>query len=1372
MMKNKILKLFSIIVLSLVTFFAFSCVKTDSFALKQTEYWLDRYEETVVELAKGDSSALTWTSNDTAIVTVEDGKLIAQGKGKTTVSVTDGQKTEELTVTVRNSGVKPKIGFTELNAYMGVETEIPGLLNYAGKDMYTDIAYSLDLEDDSYLRVDGNTVEGLKLGEVKGTLSADWKDLKLSKQITFKIYESVYMTKESDTIEIHNVDSKLGKAALGIHLFELEEEISELIEYEIVSGEDCVRVENGTVYAKAEGQAEIMASYSKYGINATASVQVTVLPNYLQAYMVKPATPYQITYKKHEGSVGGRQADDMYAYRAGDTVTSSNCFDHRVANKDVDVKVMDLYRKGYRYFTFDVYYTSNENLMVGCHNYTYWLGVGNLFRLDYLTIISDGEVTNCLVKDKWITLCYDLKAIWEISYGLPANIFYFVNDKTATSYLMNVRYYLDDKFIPDDNRTYEDEGSYVQATNDEFDIAVPVSKSYSLTTGEPAIVVTEDSVPFYTAYNTSVGGRTDAYRYYTQKVGKDTNALVVSTSLNATYADGMWRMSQKGSYLAWDIYPQANSTITFTMNGMKKSFAVKVGETNVFEEESWFTVIKDGVKQSVLTANEWQTVVIAFMDNYDESCAASNITFSVYEANVTTYVSNVRYYKDNSFIPTAYEEEKYAPYILDSSASVSLNRVETGSFKGAYEYANASNSDGALSFKGIKTAENTADKFFEDGYNFVKYHVYLANDVQSITVNATGEKNFTDFNVTLTVGESVVGSGIYLFNTDETKATVLEMGKWYTMYIPVTYSATDVGTPEVWFSVNGGTQTNPAKAYIKYVTFEYAVNVPTLNTSSTVSHLVSLEYQKSGEFAGSWEYVNKSSGGEESATKNWGESGVHFSRVHDASTNKPSAFFKEGYKWVKADFYMTDSVSTFSIRFSAGKNNAYWIQNIAFNSLIAKNIYVTDLDGNRWNVIPTNEWFSLYIPVDVLSTDDNYYMVSVYTNGGSEANPSVAYVKNIEYLTSYEIPEYPAAPTSPINVSVHLRQDEGELITGMSLEKQTSGDFADAYKYTNGQLGRAGTHSSRFGELGIFFNEIYNANLGYNAANQPFFEMGYKYVSLDFYAENSVYSFDFRHGDSVAKGWIQELKADTSFTSDVFAIYDANGNKVNKWTAGAWYTLVIKPVEGEKLCIQTNAENSSSSAPVMYVKNLAYEVESSFETQSANLYIRTDKGASHSVVYQTEGDFAGCWKFTNGNYTTETQCGFMFDQLQQSNGTRITTFFDNGYQYISLQFYVAISTVDSIDLRHGDKTDRYFTDGTAREQNNGDIFTIYDADGNKVTTLTAGAWYTLVIKPEKYTDGNASGVYINLRETDNSQEAPVMYIKNATYSVDAPYAEN
>ncbi len=475
------------------------------------------------------------------------------------------------------------------------------------------------------------------------------------------------------------------------------------------------------------------------------------------------------------------------------------------------------------------------------------------------------------------------------------------------------------------------------------------------------------------------------------------------------------------------------------------------------------------------------------------------------------------------------------------------------------------------------------------------------------------------------------------------------------------------------------------------------------------------------------------------------------SMIHVAQLGIQSGILTDDEEKYLTEKYLNYKDDTVDI---ASKEYSYTVEHIALDS-----------KGNVLEVFESTTGEKKTLGTTV-SVEANEYIDYTYDESLSTAS-DIIYANNRTALKMY----YKLDST----IEPHLRQENNAIITGMSLEKETEGDFAGAYKYVNGQLGRAGTYKDRWGELGVAFNEIYNANEGYiDAEHQTFFDKKYQYVKLDFYAESSVYSFDFRHGSSTSEGWLQELKADSTFSSNsVFEIYDKNGEKVNKWTAGEWYTLVIKPTQGAMLFLQTNAESSTSEAPVMYIKNLAYRTVHPFaKTQeSANLYIRTDKGSNHSVAYQTEGDFAGCWKFTNGNYTTETQCGFMFDQLQQSNGTRITTFFDNGYQYISLQFYVATSTVDSIDLRHGNKTDRYYTDGKACEQNNGDIFTIYDADGNKVTTLTAGAWYTLVIKPEKDAEGSASaGVYINLRETDNSQEAPVMYIKNPTYLVGNPFA--
>lgn len=194
------------------------------------------------------------------------------------------------------------------------------------------------------------------------------------------------------------------------------------------------------------------------------------------------------------------------------------------------------------------------------------------------------------------------------------------------------------------------------------------------------------------------------------------------------------------------------------------------------------------------------------------------------------------------------------------------------------------------------------------------------------------------------------------------------------------------------------------------------------------------------------------------------------------------------------------------------------------------------------------------------------------------------YIKNVSYES--ENP-FPMKPTLVMDT------------TKASLEKETSGEFAGAYKYTNTSLGRA---NGDYGASGVHFGEIFNQGSGYNRA---FADAGYQYVKLDFYATESVHSIELQMSFTAGANWIQKLIAKdatpgsgevTTFTSESFMIYDQDGNQVNSWTANKWYTLIIKPgVEAQggwtyPLRITTNAKDANSTAPVMYIKDATYLV--------------------------------------------------------------------------------------------------------------------------------------------------------------------------------------
>ena len=1331
-----------------------------TFKLAETKVWLDRYEEKVVQLEKGDAAALKWTSGDEKVVTVNAGKLIAQGEGSTVVTVSDGNASEKIDVRVTDSGVKPKIGFTDFNVYLNTPTQIPATLDYAGKEMKTEIDYKIEPEDPSYFSVNGNELTGLKLGSVKAVLSAEWKGLSLRAEVTVHVENPVYMEAEKE-IRIHNVETKLGKADLGVRVYKLGKEIENAsVQYTVTQGEDFVRVENGTVYAQAEGEAVVQARYTADGAEVSAEICVTVLPNYIETSFRQGNEMIPITFCKHDGEVGGRKSDNMYEYRAADGVDGNTCWNNRIVNAEEGKSLLEFYRAGYRYFAFDVYYTSHENLMVGCHNLTSWISVGEYMRRDYLTIAADGEAINRLEKTRWVTMIYDIKVLWEQSISLPSSFFFFVNDDTTTQYVMNARWYLDDKVLPKENLSYIERENYVQATNDEFAIGVPVSTGYKKGQDLPSIAVTPETVPSYEP-SSGIGGRKGAYRYATRATGSESNRLVVVKSLNATYDDGMYAMSQLGTHLAFDVYPESGTSFTFRMNGEMLA-TVLPDRTNLGEFENWLIVIKDGKRQSSITLGEWQTVVIAVADNYDSDRYSSMISFSADAADSVVYLDNVRYYKNGDFIPNQYADDKYAPYLYGEAKGATVGKLAEGAFKGAYEFVNPA--DARLAFKGVTTEDGSAGECFKGGYQFVRMGVYFADNVSSFTVRYQPQNGGTAYTETIEIGKDFNSDYVFAFRTDETAAFKLERNIWYTVYFAVKHTSNDVAKAELTFGTAGGSDGAPAKAYLKNVAFEYAVNTVYTKTNEGTSGLYSVEYIKDGAYAGSWKYTNATCGGNEGDTKNWGESGVRFSRVHAVNDGPAGAFFKDGYKWVKADFLFTESVETFSIRFSAGTNHPYWVQFIPFNTMLPQNVYAMNAENSRVNVLEYGVWYSLYIPVDQTSTDNDWYTVSVYTNGGSEKNPAVSYVKNVEYLKDWVSPEYPSRPTSPIELSPSLKAGNADYYKYVSLEKQQDGAFKGAYKYENKTSGEEAGENQNWGESGLYFSEVYDPITG--ADQETFYSCGYSYVRLSIYFDASVNSFTLRITDSVdSNAWIQKIQfGSTEISSDYWFFTGASGARVYTLQKQTWYTMWIKPVKGERLCILPNG-GSSAAPSVVYLKDLSYEKEMPLLPSLVN----HQDYKNVKIEEQAAGEFAGTCKYTNGNLGRPGgvygESGIYFNEVYNPHlGAEQETFFRDGYSYIRFDFYVG-ANVDSIDLRHGYTVDGgWMQEWTSQSLTEG-VYWLYDASGNPVNTgWKAGEWYTLVIKPVKDT-------FLAIQTNGGSAEnPPVMYLKNISYEKTPPFA--
>ena len=150
MMKKKWGIIFAFVCAAVVSLALAACAeKGTEFSLKETLYWLDRYEEKMVELESGDLEDLTWISSVESIGTVEAVKLIAQGEGNATVTVSFGKHSENINVHVTDSGTKPMLQLDDFYAYEGVETPIPAAVSYNGATVAENISCTAVSDDES-----------------------------------------------------------------------------------------------------------------------------------------------------------------------------------------------------------------------------------------------------------------------------------------------------------------------------------------------------------------------------------------------------------------------------------------------------------------------------------------------------------------------------------------------------------------------------------------------------------------------------------------------------------------------------------------------------------------------------------------------------------------------------------------------------------------------------------------------------------------------------------------------------------------------------------------------------------------------------------------------------------------------------------------------------------------------------------------------------------------------------------------------------------------------------------------------------------------------------------------------------------------------
>ena len=635
---------------------------------ESTKVWLDFYQETAISFdGLANPSAVEWKVEDNDIVDVENGVLIAKGVGETSVNGTYDATTYTIDVKVFDSGETPSLRIENTVFYVDVDVDAKPYVLYGGEAYHPDIAYTLTSGNTDVAVINDNKVRGVKEGNGKLTVSATYKGLDLSRtaKVTVKP-NSVIEPNDGDDVELYAcTNAKFSTKTMSYNVVVNGETIENPNLKYTIGDASLLKVEGNVLTALKEGETSVRVSLADKPSIYT-DINVTIHPNYVEeAFNNNDCAVYGVKLDSYSGTIGGRKGDFVRFYN-GDSMTSKgeSYWSHRIVNNEADLSSIDAYKeKGYRYFVFDMYMTKTARMLFPLDGAgsTYYADYDQYFNLDMARILDeDGTYINKVIANQWITVVYDVRE--RIIYEPDSNLnFYLALECDGlTTYLDNVRYYMDDAFLPKSNLGYDEKDGVTNATNDEF-------------------VKMHSNSNAYAKAEKTVAGVENPHMLKTSSSDYEDTSLVVASSTGISKSACIERLQGLGNYLAFDLYVEKADKLYFSINNEREKFAAEVGKT-IFEDCSWITLTKNGKREYRIEKGNWYTITIDYnsaemVQKYladPNSNSGVNIKFNLCEDDDVCYINNVRYFSDDDLIPSEYAK----PMIDVGSKSLFVYRGE------------------------------------------------------------------------------------------------------------------------------------------------------------------------------------------------------------------------------------------------------------------------------------------------------------------------------------------------------------------------------------------------------------------------------------------------------------------------------------------------------------------------------------------------------------------------------------------------------------------------------------------------------------------------------------------------------------------------
>lgn len=311
-MKNKIIKVLSLILLLCIACTVFACSNTEG------EGWKSNLELNVksVEILRGETYEITallnghrtsnaeWSSSDESVCTVEKGIISGESEGEATITAKFKDSTATCQVTVVKNLQLLVLNLSDYSVAMSVseQKEVSAITKYDGEEVSAE--YDWKVKDTSVCSITNGKISGIYSGVTEIEVTATYKGLQTTKLISVTVQPD--FTVEFEKEEIRLVSQKITDQDKTSDSIEYavsldDKDLTDVAQIQFTSlDEEIVTVdEKGTVSAVNIGQTyiEVIVKIEEYG------TAIYKLPVIVERAIVTLSTMDFEVYKSTENGI-------------------------------------------------------------------------------------------------------------------------------------------------------------------------------------------------------------------------------------------------------------------------------------------------------------------------------------------------------------------------------------------------------------------------------------------------------------------------------------------------------------------------------------------------------------------------------------------------------------------------------------------------------------------------------------------------------------------------------------------------------------------------------------------------------------------------------------------------------------------------------------------------------------------------------------------------------------------------------------------------------------------------------------------------------------------------------------------------------------